>query len=371
MRHVMFLRSWTVLVLGGLFFSAASRAQSPTQSPMLAPLPQASNSQFAAEYSTSGTSFATGVIMDGPFQPPVSNLEVQTLPAGSPALVEDSSSSNIQFNFDWKHRDSLFHYSWVDFGEGHGLRAHRLEWTNAWADFRAPDFFTRTLETNHDFNAGLSFNVQWWKERPRPKDWPYGSTIPPPVLYDLYLDLGWRAVVAPGWTIDVAVSPGLSTDFRVTPPDAFRIKGHALTMVEILPTLRGVLGLWYLNRNSTKLLPVGGLVWQATSATRLEAVFPQPRLVHELGCWKNRDWNITLGGEFGGGGWAFKNPEGTKEAIDYRDFRALAGLHWRSGKGEGWFEVGYIFERDLRYAQHQGFGYEPGNAIMLRVGHSY
>lgn len=331
-----------------------------------------SSTEFAAEVvpPPNGTMVVQGTPpTPDTFQPP--SLFQQSQPSQPPQPNgPESAKTSTEINFDRKPTDNLFNYSWIDFGEGHGLRIHRLEWANGWTDMRAPDFFNRPADERH-FEAGLSFAVQWWKERPRPDPWPFGSNIPPPVLYDLYLDLEWRADIAPGWLIDLSFSPGLSTDFRVTPPDGFRTRAHAITMIDMLPNLRGVLGIWYVNRNTTKLLPVAGFVWQSTETSRWELVFPQPRYVHELGCWKNRTWEWTVGGEFGGGGWAFKNPDGVRETINYDDFRLITGINAVGKHGEMWLQVGYIFNRQLRYGQEQGFDYNPGNAMMVRVGWAY
>lgn len=303
------------------------------------------------------------------------NFQATNAPQGLPVAGADGRIQPVPekdpTSFQHFYQDNLFHYTWIDFGDNPGLRINRLEMTNAWADMRAANFFTRSSnDCDKHFNAGLNFSVQWWKDQ-------FGETpVPsnyelPPVLYDLYLDLGWRAAIAPGWLIDLAISPGLSTDFRVTPPDGFRLRGHALTMVDMLANLRGVVGIWYPNWNSTKILPVAGFSWQATEATRIEAIFPQPRIVHSLGCWKNNTWEVSVGGEYGGGGWAFKDQGNERETIDYRDLRVLAGIACNGPKGQALIQGGYVFSRQLQYGTHTGFDFDPGNAWMVRVCWDY
>jgi len=270
------------------------------------------------------------------------------------------------------YQDNLFHYTWIDFGENPGLRINRLEMTNAWTDMRAANFFTRPVSdaAEHHFDAGISFGVQWWKDQfgvvPQAANFEL-----PPVLYDLYLDIGWKAAIAPNWMIDLAISPGLSTDFRITPPDGFRLRGHALTMVDMLSNLRGVLGIWYPNWNSTKILPVAGFSWQATEATRVEAIFPQPRIVHTLGCWCGTSWECSVGGEYGGGGWAFKDQVNERQTIDYTDFRVLAGIACNGPKGQALIQAGYVFSRELQYGNNTNFDFAPGNAWMVRICWDY
>ncbi|MBL8823413.1 MAG: hypothetical protein JNJ77_12550 [Planctomycetia bacterium] len=310
-----------------------------------------------------------GTSLDVPqesFLKPVFNsTQQQTIPTAPGTVTEETTT------IDRFYQDDLLHYSWIDFGDLPGLRIHRLEMTNAWADFRSTHFFQRPICDNcHRFNSGISFAVQWWHENYQPETAPADTSLPP-VLYDLYLDFGWRPAITPVWALDLAVSPGLSTDFRITPPDGFRLKGHAISLHDMLPTLRAVAGVWYLNRNTTKLLPVVGFAWQATCATRMEAIFPQPRIIHTLGCWRGTTWEVTLGAEFGGNGWAFKNEDNQRETIDYRDYRALVGLAWNGKRGQGVLQAGYVFERELRYGVHNTDNFDPGNAWMIRVGWDY
>jgi len=352
-------------------------ALSPTLGQEFASLP--SPVPFGSQFASSQVVVQApgGALSEGSFVPfggqPFQPLQQQVLQE-SPALSSQPlpTEGGWQRLVPWRDQNELFHYTWIDFGGGQGLRIHQLEWTNAWADLRSPNFFLRQPEATaaFDFNVGLNFSVQWWKERPEPDERRYGTSFPPPTLYDLYVDIGWHAQIAPGWLLDLTFSPGLSTDFRVTPPDGFRMRGQAITVMDITSNLRGALGVWYLNRATTKLLPVAGLLWQA-GATRIEAIFPRPRLVQDLGCWKGRSWEFSLGGEFGGGGWAFKNPEGTRETVDYRDLRVLAGLAWSGKHNTGYLEFGYVFSRELQYSTHHRLDFDPGNAFIARVGWTY
>lgn len=270
--------------------------------------------------------------------------------------------------FERCYQDDLFHYTWIDFGESPGLRIHRIEMTNAWADMRAVQFFSRPISFDAQrFQAGLSFGVQWWKDQLNQEVIPVESNLPP-VVYDLYADFGYRLPITPTWVIDLAISPGLATDFRITPPDGFRMKGHAIAMLDMLPGLRGVLGISYQNRENVKVLPVAGLAIDLGDRTHIEAIFPQPRLIHMLGEWRGTTWDVTVGGEFGGGSWAFKNWDNERETIDYRDLRVLVGLNWNNRKGQGTLQAGYVFQRELNYGIQTQYDFDPGNAWMVRVG---
>ncbi|HQR09542.1 MAG TPA: hypothetical protein PLN21_22150 [Gemmatales bacterium] len=308
-----------------------------------------------------------GNALPATIQPPSQGLPLGPDGRIQPVLVEKSMTPLQRI-----YEDSLFHYTWIDFGENPGLRINRIEMTNAWADMRAANFFTRAVSdaAEHHYDIGLSFAVQWWKDQFGEQQVPSNFMLPP-VLYDVYIDFGWRAALAPNWLVDLSISPGWSTDFRVTPPDGFRLRGHAITMLDMLPNLRGVLGIWYPNRNTTKILPVAGFSWQANESTRVEAIFPQPRIVQTLGCWHGKTWEFSVGGEWGGGAWAFKDLENERETIDYKDLRILAGIACNSAKGQALIQAGYVFSRQVQYGTTPGFDFDPGNAWMVRVCWDY
>ena len=98
------------------------------------------------------------------------NLQATNAPQNLPAPLPDGRIQPVaekepQTPLQRFYQDNLFNYTWIDFGENPGLRINRLEMTNAWADLRSADFFTRPFDSSEKhFNAGLSFGVQWWKD---------------------------------------------------------------------------------------------------------------------------------------------------------------------------------------------------------------
>lgn len=305
------------------------------------------------------------------FVPPSPWMQTEPPLSARGVQVEQAEVVKEPTTIERLYQDDLFHYTWIDFGTAPGLRIHRIEMTNAWADMRSLQFFSRPMCTDSSsFNTGLTFAVQWWKDEFENQT-PAVDTPLPPVLYDLYIDFGWRVALSPVWLMDLAISPGLATDFRVTPPDGFRLRGHAITMFDMLPNLRAVAGISYQNRASLKVLPVAGFSIGITERTRIEAIFPQPRIIHQLGEWRGTAWEVSIGGEFGGSTWAFKNEENARETVDYRDYRLLAGFGWNSSKGHGTLQAGYVFQRELKYSTQQEYNFDPGNAWMIRLGWDY
>ena len=238
----------------------------------------------------------------------------------------------------------------------------RLWWLGRWPS---------TEEIHLHYHIG--FNIHWWAGPVR-----NGADSPPslpPRVYDLYLDWTWAQRWSENVMSEVRFQPGLFTDFRTTPPDAFRVPGHALGVFRVEPDLFLVAGAQYLQRNDVHVLPVGGILWQPTPSCEFRLVFPEPKIAVELSK-SGRLWGYVAA-EYGGGRWTYKNDAGKSERIESSDYRLVCGIEWRddyfknlpllSQKAASFLEAGYIFERHLRFAGPQA-GYEPEPAWMIRFG---
>ena len=163
------------------------------------------------------------------------------------------------------------------------------------------------------------------------------SVALPPEVYDAYTEFRWLGHLTPRWGFDVAVTPGVASDFRQDSGHAVRITGHGIaawTLTPVpapptVPTLMLVLGADYLDRTDVPLLPVAGLVWTPNDDTKFELVFPQPKIsrrVYWSGISKEdvQDW-VYLGGELGGGTWAIRRADGQNDLLNYRDPPRLPG----------------------------------------------
>ncbi len=157
--------------------------------------------------------------------------------------------------------------------------------------------------------ADLGFNIHWWSGPAQDGSVPAPNL--PPQVFDLYLDLSWSQRWSERLTSEVRVRPGLYTDFRTTPPDAFRVPGEAVGVYQIDPDLCAVGGVQYLQRVGVKLLPIGGLLWQPTPRWEISMIFPEPKIAYELSA-KQHLWGYVAA-EYGGGSWTFKDDTGNSE----------------------------------------------------------
>ncbi|MEZ6080782.1 MAG: hypothetical protein R3C56_35445 [Pirellulaceae bacterium] len=133
----------------------------------------------------------------------------------------------------------------------------------------------------------------------------------------------------------------------------------------------------YLDRVRVKLLPAGGVLWQPNPDTRFDLFFPEPKLAHYLATVGTADTWWYVGGYYGGGSWTVKRDSGVKESIDINDIRLVLGLEWgrndqmRDGRRVGFFEVGYVFNRELIFKETPLDNLDLQDTFMIRAGIGY
>ncbi|MGE3410087.1 MAG: hypothetical protein AB7I37_25110 [Pirellulales bacterium] len=201
------------------------------------------------------------------------------------------------------------------------------------------------------------------------------ATNLPPRVYDAYLDFGWRPQVTPWFSLDLGVRPGLYTDFAFLSNRSFRVQARALGIFTVSPEVQIVAGVLYINRYNIKLLPAGGIIWTPNEDARYEILFPRPKLSQRITTFGNTDWWVYLAGEYGGGAWTVERDDpagggGTiRDAVEYDDFRVAVGLEWFACSGtKGYFEVGYVFNRQLYYLSDRPHRLDLNTTYMLRAG---
>lgn len=306
--------------------------------------------------------------------------QVSVIQSADENLTEETTTALVEKAADPADSSSIF--SRPFFSDRHGLsflfgagpgrfniidwesrpNADRLWWLGRWP---ACD--------EVQLHAHIGFNIHWWSG-PISNDAKPAPDLPPRV-YDLYLDWAWAQRWSERLTSEVRFRPGMYTDFRTTPPDSFRIPGWAVAVYRASDDVSLVGGVEYLDRNRYKIFPVAGLLWEPTPSWELRLVFPEPKVAFELSP-QNHVWGY-LAAEYGGGRWTYKTELGSSEGVEYSDVRVMFGIEWRedylkhvpllSDKSAAFVEVGYLFDRHLRFAgPTQDF--EPTSTWMIRFG---
>ena len=177
-----------------------------------------------------------------------------------------------------------------------------------------------------------------------------------------------------GWAIDVAVKPGMHSDFKSSQSRALRVEGRGMAFFDWTPTTKLVLGVVYLDRRDVSLLPAAGVIWTPHDDLSFELVAPRPRIAWrfmqcvEPECVEH--W-AYVAGEFGGGEWAIRRSSGADDVVTYRDYRIILGVERKVIGGiKSRLEVGYVFGRELEYASATP-DFSADDTLMLRIGASF
>jgi len=204
-------------------------------------------------------------------------------------------------------------------------------------------------------------------------DGPGGVRDLPPQLFDAYARIRWMHRFNSKWAADIAVTPGVYSDFEQDSNDGIRITGHGVGAWTCNPELKLILGVAYLDRRDVGVLPAGGILWTPRDDLRFELVAPRPRIAKRLFFTYDddiEDW-VYMAGEFGGGTWAIARTSGARDEVTYRDFRFILGAQRKVIGGiDSRIEAGYVFGRKLEYRSATPNLY-PSDTFMLRAGVTY
>ena len=185
----------------------------------------------------------------------------------------------------------------------------------------------------------------------------------PPRLYEAYLDTSWNPQPTPEFGGELSFRIGVYSDFDRVTNESIRYMGKGYGVISLSPNIKLKVGVQYLDRQKIKLLPAGGLVWTPNSNTKFDILFPDPRLAWRLRQVGNMEWWFYGRGEYGGDSWTIDavtpwdpTPGGGVIETDYNDYRVAIGMEFDDhSRWDGYFEVGYAFEREI---------YQLGTATM-------
>lgn len=248
---------------------------------------------------------------------------------------------------------------WGDSGQELGITSAEIFGT-----FAVPMF-----HTTNPFTVTPGFGLHMW-DGPVTGNF---ASMPdlPGETYDAYLELGWRPQVTSWLSFDLAFKPGVFTDFDTFNDNSLRFLGRGVGMVSLSSQFQVLLGAEYLDRIDIKLLPVAGFIWMPTLDQRYEIVFPHPKASWRLFSMGNNDVWWYIRGELGGGSWTIERASGASDAFDYQDLRVAAGFEWTTYLGgNAFFEVGYAFDRKVKYLSGVG-DFDPDDTFLLRGGVYY
>jgi hypothetical protein len=195
----------------------------------------------------------------------------------------------------------------------------------------------------------------------------------PPQLYTLNLEFGFAAPIDEATTAHLQIAPTWTTDFHTSGGEAFRVIAGGLVTHRLSSEWMLAAGGLYLDRPDLPALPLGGVRWSPGERFELDLMIPRPRAsfrIRRHGTSRDASW-LYVGGDLGGGSWAFERPGGFDDRVGYRDLRLVGGIEWRESDGlRAAFEAGYVFDRRLDFDRGPGDQDLPGTAVV-RMGANY
>lgn len=190
----------------------------------------------------------------------------------------------------------------------------------------------------------------------------------PGQVYSARVELRGMLPINEQTAIELAVAPGVYSDFEHSDSDALRILGRVVVFYATSPQTRWALGGTYLDREDIAVLPIFGVIHVPSDDVRLELVFPRPKLARRLSVGQQYERWAYLLGEFGGDAWAVARRSGMQDVAIYRDWRFIVGVEQKYANGRSWLlEAGYVFSRELEYESGLG-DFDPDDTVMVRAG---
>ncbi|MCE5268634.1 MAG: DUF6268 family outer membrane beta-barrel protein [Planctomycetaceae bacterium] len=274
-----------------------------------------------------------------------------TPPPGQPTLPPGVRNGFFQ--------KALFDYTWLAPGGANGLGMNDVQLQSIFA-MPCP-----TIDSPLVITPGAAVH---YLEGPRNADLP-------PRLHEGYVDFRWLSQINSKLGLDLAVTPGIYSDFEQASNKGFRLQSHAAAAWTWNETTKFVVGAAYLDRPDIEAIPIGGVIWMPQDDVKFDLVFPHPRASHRIR-WFNaggdavQDW-AYVSGEFTGDAWAVAGPGGVAEQVMLSDYRLILGVEQKVAGGlSSRVEVGYVFGRHIKYTGPEPDFY-PTDTVMFRGGLTY
>ncbi|XZE32420.1 hypothetical protein SH501x_003167 [Pirellulaceae bacterium SH501] len=170
----------------------------------------------------------------------------------------------------------------------------------------------------------------------------------PSRVYDLSVDFEWKPWESDKSSLLVGATPGLYGDFEFIDSKTFQWSGWIAGTRQLNSKWLAMGGVAYVRQLESNWLPIGGVIWQPNESTRIDLVFPRPRIVRNIKTTETGtiSWYIT--GHYDGGAWSVEDTPSSNVLVSYSDLRLLTGLEGnRAGEIRWRAEFGYAFSREI------------------------
>ena len=195
-----------------------------------------------------------------------------------------------------------------------------------------------------------------------------GAELPSRV-YSAYIATDFISDPAAQAGVETNVAIGFYSDFDNVSSNSWRITGTALGWWQVNSFSTAKLGIEYYDRVDIKLLPAVGVFMAPTPDVKFDVYFPRPKLAQRIQYFDRYEGWAYVGAEYGGGSWAVELTGPIEDQVDINDVRAFVGAEWVGPRSvTGFFEFGYVFERNLVYRSAPAMKIKLEDAYMVRTG---
>jgi hypothetical protein len=131
------------------------------------------------------------------------------------------------------------------------------------------------------------------------------------------------------------------------------------------------LGALYWDRVDDIVLPYAGIVWTPSDYLEFRLLFPKPRVSLFLGAPSGVATWAYVSGEYHVESYEIElSPPGSRDQVQFEDWRVLGGLRFESGWLTSFIEAGWVFDRDVEF-RSQGTDFDIDTGFIGRVGFRY
>lgn len=170
--------------------------------------------------------------------------------------------------------------------------------------------------------------------------------------------------------LQLGFTPAYVTDLQESPSsDSFNWDARGVVFWRLNPQWMLALGAAYWKRVDDIIIPYAGVVWTPNEYWEARLLFPVSRISYFLGNWWGAATWVYGGLEYHVEAYQIelRSPGGDHEKIQIADYRATFGLRAEGGGVTGFAEVGWVFNRDVKFL-HGTPGFDINTGFIGRLG---
>lgn len=270
-----------------------------------------------------------------------------------------------------------------------GAKPYRYGWSNAvdvsWlpggSATGAPAGITGDMDIlGVDYRLGYTtpFIPGWilnWTNQFSYRNWngPDAGLTLPSDLFRLGMDFEMETPQAGPWSISLGITPSLNTDFEASSSEGFQLDGRGILLMQLDQYWTLGLGAMYWDRVDDIVIPWAGFIYR-DDYWEWRLMYPEAKVSLFLG--NEAFWSkwLYVRGEYHVESYGVNRGFGgvtADDQVQIEDYRVLMGLNMDSGYYSWFFEGGYVFDRNVEFANAAVPSYGLQDGFIGQIGLRY